>query len=585
MINVQKSLMKARWSVCDPNMDAVERVMRVHDVPEFVARLLVSRDIPEDKIGEFLHPTLKAHFPDPFLMAGMEEAAGGVAAAIMDGAEFAIFGDFDVDGATSSAVAYRFLKACGIEAPITIPERLTEGYGPNEAALQSIVDAGADILLMLDCGTGAVETIAAGAAMGLKIVILDHHEQGDVLPPAWHVINPKRRDDVSGLDMLAAVGVTFMFCVAVNAKLRAAGFYEERSAPDLKTFLDLVALGTVCDIVPLTHVNRLFVRQGFVQMGRSDNVGLLALAEVSGIEPPFTPYMAGFVLGPRVNAGSRVGQSDLGARLFTCDDPVEARNIAFMLHDCNDKRKAMQNDMEAEALRMAQGQEAEPLVIVAREDWYSGLTGLVAGRLKENFGIPACVVSIEDGMAKGSGRSIAGVHMGQIFIDAQAQGLIERGGGHAMAGGFIAKAEQMEAFSAFARAHVLKQLNGETSAMVQDIDTVLSVRGAINVHAVKMMDEKMGPFGAGFPEPLIVLPDVRIHSADILGSDHIRLLVSDAEGGARLKVMAFRAVGTDMGQALLKQTQRAFHLVGHLKVNAWQGRETVEMHLKDAALI
>ena len=585
MIQVDNSLNKARWHLHDADMDAVERIVRATDVPEVVARLLVSRGVPEDEIPGFLNPTLKDHFPDPFSFAGMRACADDVAAAIAAGQKFGIFGDFDVDGATSSAVAYRFLKACGIEAQIYIPERLTEGYGPNETALKALRDDGVEILLMLDCGTGAVEIIAAGAAMELKIVILDHHEPGDELPPAWHVINPKRRDDESGLDMLAAVGVTFLFCVAVNSALRESKFYNENNIqePNLKVLLDLVALGTVCDIVPLTRVNRLLVRYGFMQMARSENAGLKALIDVTEIDPPFTPYHAGFVLGPRVNAGSRVGKSDLGAKLFSTDDVAEARDIAFVLHDCNDKRKGMQADMEQEALRLAEGQEEAPLVIVSKPDWHSGLTGLVAGCLKEALGRPACVVSIEGGIGKGSGRSIPGVNMGQIFIDAMDQGIIEKGGGHAMAGGFTVAEDGLQAFEDFARDHVEKQLNGEMPAVVQEIDAVLSVRGALNVDAVKMMEEKLGPFGAGFPEPLVLLPEVRVQRADIVGSDHLRLLVSDAEGGARLKVMAFRSAFTDMGQALLKNSGRPFHLVGHLKVNAWQGRESAEMHLKDAA--
>jgi single-stranded-DNA-specific exonuclease len=584
-LNVEKSLMQARWKLHDPNVDQVDLYMRQHDLPEVVARLLVARGIAGDQVAGFLSPTLREHFPDPFSMAGMEACARDVAQAIAEGKKFAIFGDFDVDGATSSAVAYRFLKACGIEAPVYIPERLTEGYGPNEAALQSLRDEGAEILLMLDCGTGAVDTIAAGAAMGLQIVILDHHEQGDVLPSAWHIINPKRRDDESGLDMLAAVGVTFMFCVAVNAKLREIDFYNKNKIkePDVKSLLDLVALGTICDIVPLTHVNRLLVRFGFSLMsGEQANIGIRALANAAAADPPFTPYTAGFVLGPRVNAGSRVGQSDLGARLFRSDDVEEVRNIAWKLHDCNDQRKAMQSAMEAEALQMAEGQAGESLIIVVKPDWPSGLTGLVAGRLKEQFGKPCCVISLEDGMGKGSGRSVAGVHLGQVFIDAQEQGIVLKGGGHAMAGGFTLDPAGLDAFKDFARAHVVKQLGGDMPAVIHEVDTVLSVRGAMNVTAVKMIEDKLGPFGAGFPEPLVMLPDVRVHTADIVGRDHLRLLVSDAEGGSRMKVMAFRAVDTPMGQAFLKDGQRLFHLLGHLKVNSWNGRESAEMHLKDA---
>lgn len=584
------SLMGAQWTLPDPDLNAVSRIIQKHGVPELIARLLNGRAIPEDKIEAFLHPTFKHDFPSPFTLAGMEACAVDVAQAIMAGKRFAIFGDFDVDGATSSSVAYRFLKQCGIEAPIYIPERLTEGYGPNEDALRSLKAAGAEILLMLDCGTGAYETIKAGQAMGLQIVILDHHEAGGQLPPAWHVINPKRKDDTSGLDMLAAVGVTFFFCVAVNAKLREAGFYEgnERAEPDLRQWIDLVALGTVCDIVPLQGVNRLLVRQGFRAMDSLQNCGLRALTHVADIEPPFTPYHAGYILGPRVNAGSRVGKSDLGARLFTLEeaDSEEAGTIAWTLNDCNAQRKSMQKEMEDEALALVdqRGLASQPVIVLAKEGWHAGLTGLVAGRLKEHYGKPACVICLEGGVGKGSGRSIAGVHIGAAFIDAMAQGVITKGGGHAMAGGFTVPEEQVEAFSAFVQDHVLAQINGEMPAVTYDIDSLVSVRGALDVQTVKTLQAQVGPFGAGFEEPLFMLKAVRLHSADILGDVHIKLLVSEAEGGPRIKAMAFRAVGTPLGEAFIKNRQSLYDLIGTLKINSWQGRESAELHVKDARI-
>ena len=407
------------------------------------------------------------------------------------------------------------------------------------------------------------------------------------------MINPKRGDDGSGLDVLAAVGVTFMVCVATNAALRARGFYARKglSEAPLKNALDLVALGTVCDMVPLLGVNRLLVRSGFSPVNQNLNVGLQALANVSKITPPITPYHAGYVLGPRVNAGSRVGQSDLGAKLFCCEDEEAARDMAWTLNDCNDKRKAMQMDMEREALAMveAQGLDQNAVIIVGAEGWHAGLSGLVAGRLKEKYGKPACVMTsyeTPEGCVewRGSGRSVAGVHIAQAFIDARAEGLLEKGGGHAMAGGFTALPDQVEAFRAFMQTHISDQIGSDTVQIETSIDAVLSVRGATPAF-IQSVHDQLGPFGQGHPEPLFALPNVRIHSADVVGESHIRLMVSDWEGGARMKAMAFRAVGTPLGDSLLTRSGAAFHLAGHMKVDTWQGNTRTEMHIRDAALL
>ncbi|MCB1562156.1 MAG: single-stranded-DNA-specific exonuclease RecJ [Alphaproteobacteria bacterium] len=587
---VERSLSKARWILPDIDLSAVERLVRKHNLPEIVARLLCVRGVEESQVEHFLHPTLQKDFPDPFSLAGMGGLADDMARFIQEGRSFAIFGDFDVDGATSSALLHRFLKACGVEAPIYIPERLSEGYGPNIEALTKLKKAGADILFLLDCGTTAFETVAEGAALGLQIVIADHHEAEERLPEALHVINPKRKDDMSGLDVMAAVGVTFMMCVAINNRLRESGFFEGRSVPKLKDWLDLVALGTVCDMVPLTGVNRLFVRHGFERMNRTDNAGLKALIEVSGISGPVSPYHAGFVLGPRINAGSRVHRSDLGAALLATDDPEEAKNTAWTLNDCNDKRKAIQREMEEAAIAQveAYGLDQNPLVFVEDEAFHPGLSGLVAGRLKEKYGKPACVVSWVEVEAsgekegRGSGRSVPGVHIAQAFIDARNEGLLEKGGGHAMAGGFTLLPEQREAFEAFLYAHIKAQADSLEPSVETVLDGVLSVRGAQPAF-VKMIEQEVGPFGQAYPEPLFLFQNVRLHSVDIVGGAHIRLMISDWEGGARMKAVAFRAVGTDLGDALLKRKQAAFDLVGHLKLDDWGGREKVELHVRDAA--
>ena len=580
------SLNQAQWALPNADFDQIALIARQYDLPEVVAGLLIGRGVSDNDIPAFLNPTLKDHFPDPFSLRGMDAMAEDIAQAIIQGKKFAVFGDFDVDGATSSAVLYRFLKHCGIDAPIYIPGRLTEGYGPNTEALRKLKEGGAEILFLLDCGTTAFETVQDGADMGLEIVILDHHEAEEELPAAKHIVNPKRKDDVSGLDMLAAIGVTFLACVAINNKLRESGFFKDKGMeePVLKHWLDLVALGTVCDMVPLTSVNRLLVRRGFEVMQNTQNPGLKALIDVSKISGALSPYHAGFILGPRINAGSRVHKSDLGANLLSTDDLEEAGNIAWTLNDCNDKRKALQAEMEREALDMveAKGLDQHPLIFVASESFHQGLSGLVAGRLKEKYGKPACVVALDEGEGRGSGRSVAGIHIAQAFIDARNEGLIVKGGGHAMAGGFTVTLEKIEAFQAFLYAHIQKQMESAEPNVTTAVDGILTVRGA-TPDFVHLVQDYIGPFGQDFPEPLFMFQNVRLHSVDVVGEAHIRCMIADWEGGARMKAMAFRSVGTALGDALLKQGNSAFDLVATLKIDTWTGREKVELHIKDAA--
>lgn len=590
---VEQSLNGARWVLPEADPAAVEAIARGHDLPEVVARLLVQRGVAAEDVPGFLKPTLRAHMPDPFSMRDMDGLASYVARAVAEKRPMAIFGDFDVDGATSSAILHRFLRHCGIEAPIYIPGRLTEGYGPNAAALRTLKDRGAEIVFLLDCGTTAFETVAAGREMGLEIIILDHHEAESSLPEARFVVNPKRADDPSGLSMLAAAGVTFMACVAINARLRQGGFYKGGEEAPLLSFMDLVALGTVCDMVPLTGVNRLFVRQGFARMQNSANTGLRALLEVSRISGTVEPFHAGFVLGPRINAGSRVHQSDLGARLLSTDDAEEAASIAWTLEECNEKRKAIQAEMEREAIALveANGLEERPLLFLSAPGWHQGLSGLVAGRLKEKYGKPACVAvhtgEGEDSSApaeiRGSGRSVPGVHIARAFIDARHAGIIEKGGGHAMAGGFTLLTNRLEEFESFLQAHVAAQMRSDIVQVETAVDAVLTVRGA-KPDFVRLVRDHIGPFGQEQPEPLFLFRNVRVHGADVVGGAHVRAMISDWEGGARMKAMAFRAVGTPLGEALLKHKTSAFHVLGTLKIDNWGGSEKVEMHIRDAGL-
>lgn len=592
ILDVEQSYMQARWVLAPAEQAQIEQIARQYDLPEIVARLLASRGVSVGEVEEFLNPRLGRNFPDPFSLAGMAEAASFIADAIRQNRKIGILGDFDVDGATSTALLVRFLRHCGMEAPFYIPDRLKEGYGPSEKAFQTLKEQGAELVIICDCGITAFEPIKSGRAMGLDIIVIDHHQAEDTLPEANHVINPKRQDDTSGFDMLAACGVTFLTAVAVNARLRETGWFKERGIAEapLKDMLDIVALGTVCDMVPLKGPNRLFVRTGLSQMAGSDNPGLRALSDVAGVKSEISPYHCGFIFGPRINAGSRVHKSDLGAKLLATEDAEEARNIAWTLNDCNDKRKEIEAEMLAHATGLVEkeGLEHDPVIVVGHEDWHPGLSGLVAGRLKEKYGRPAVVVTYAPGDSgvlegRGSGRSVPGVNIGAAFIDARNHGLVTKGGGHAMAAGFTLQPDQVKAFRIFLLKHVGDQLAGKISVTETMIDGVLSVRGA-KPDFVRLIQDNIGPFGQEHPEPVFALPGVRLHNVKIVGKDHISCLVSDWEGGPRLKAIAFRAKDTPLGENIMKNWKgHPFHLAGYFKLDSWNGQERAELHIQDAA--
>lgn len=590
-LDVRQSLKDSRWVFPSVEQDVIARISQLHGLPDYIARMLHIRGVGPEDVESFLYPTLRNHFPDPFSMAGMQEFAEDMAQRIIDGETIGILADFDVDGATSGSIIRRFLRACGIEPPIYIPDRLTEGYGPSRVALQKLKEDGATYVIMSDCGTTAFEPVAAGREMGLNIAIFDHHEAEDSLPDANHIINPKRKDDTSGLGMLAACGVAFLSCVAVNNVLRREKFYERNGWPEapLKSWLDLVALGTVCDMVPMTGPNRLFVQEGFRQMQAKSNCGIRALCEVANLDSALEPTHAGFVFGPRINAGSRVHKSDLGIKILSTDDMDEARSLAFVLDDCNEQRKEIQSLMMKQAVAKVEleGLDQNAVIVVGDPEWHPGLSGLVAGRLKERFGKPAFVVTYAenpDGVleGRGSGRSITGVSVAAALIDARNAGLLLKGGGHAMAGGFTVMPDRLPEFRAFLYEHVGRQMENMDLSQETVIDSVATIRGA-QTHFVKLLSERVGPFGVGNAEPLFALANVRIHMVDVLKDKHIRLQVSDWEGGRRMKAMLFHGVGTALGTALLNQTQRPFHLAGQFQINAWQGNESVEFLLSDAA--
>ena len=592
-LKIDKSVMMSRWVFPVLSDDHIMRLMRDHDLPEIVARLLVARNVETGHVQTYLNPKLATDFPDPFSLKGMEDFARFMADAIAGGRKIAAFCDFDVDGSTSAAVLKKFFRHLGRDLEIYIPDRLAEGYGPNARALRKLKDGGAEIVLMADCGITAFDVIAQGREIGLDICVLDHHEQGAELPFANHVIDPKRRDDTSGLGVLAAVGVTFLACVAINKILRETGWYARQGLAEapLRTWLDLVALGTVCDMVPLTGPNRLLVKAGFAQMAKGTNTGLAALCAVAGLKKPPTCDDAGFIIGPRINAGSRVHQADLGAKLLASEDAEEARNLAWTLNDCNDKRKAIQSDMMQSALMRVErdGLHHDPVIFVHDLSWHVGLNGLVAGQLKERYGKPACVVAFAPGMdgvleGRGSGRSVAGFNLAALFMRAKEAGILIKGGGHAMAAGFTVLQDKLDELHAFFREEGARALQGGGELVSEDHVAGLATIRGLSPSFIRTLEHNVGPFGQENPSPQFVLAWVRIVNADIVGDTHVRLLIVDQEGGTRMKAMAFRAHGTPLGDALLKNRGAGpIHLMGQFRINEWQGSESVEFHVVDAA--
>lgn len=590
VLKVDRSVLGARWVFPPVDNMIIQRMMSDFAVPEIVARLLVARKVAPEQIDSFLYPRMGRDFPDPFTLKDMRGFAEWIADQILVGKKIGAFCDFDVDGSTSAAIFKKFFRHLGIDIPLYIPDRMTEGYGPNARAMHKLKAEGVDIILMSDCGTTAFDVLTEARNIGLDVCVFDHHEQGENLPDAVWIINPKRKDDTSGYGMLAAVGVTFLACVAMNAVLRERGYYKNKNISEapLKNWLDLVGLGTVCDMVPLTGPNRLLVRAGFQQMAQKKNVGLKALCDVGGLKKDPTPDDAGFVLGPRINAGSRVHQADLGARLLSSEDPEEAQNLAWLLNDCNAKRRTIQADMMREADDMIEqgGLADRPLIMVADESWHVGLNGLVAGQIKEKYGKPACCIAFAPGISgemegRGSGRSVPGFNMAALFMAAKEAGLVIKGGGHAMAAGFTVRPDQIPALDQFFQAEAAKIAGGADLVSEEQVDGVASIRG-IKPDFIKLLQDNVGPFGQENPEPRFVLPSIRITMADIVGDSHVRLQITDADGGGRMKAVAFRSVGTPLGDILLSSKGgRLLHLLGQFKINHWNGIDSVEFLVDD----
>ena len=582
ILGVQRSVLGRRW-VSRGGDDRLGLALAQRlSVPEIVGRMMAARGIDLDSAASFLNPTLRDLLPDPARLQDMDAAAARLVAAIQGGEMIAVFGDYDVDGATSSALLHRFFSTIGVPLRIYIPDRMTEGYGPNLPALLKLRAEGVAIVITVDCGTTAFAPLEAAAKAGLETIVVDHHTAEPSLPMAAAVINPNRLDDTSHCGQLAAVGVTFLLIVALNRALRTAGWYGNgRAEPDLRQWLDLVALGTVCDVVPLTGVNRALVAQGLKVMARRGNPGLAALGDVARLSEMPSAYHAGYILGPRINAGGRVGKSDMGARLLSTDDATLAADLARQLDILNTERRAIEQAVLTDAIgRVEREARDDRFLLVAGEGWHAGVIGIVAARLKERFNRPACVAAIENGVAKGSGRSIPGFDMGAAIIAARQAGLLINGGGHAMAAGFTVAESSIGALREFVAGRV-KAMATDGLMPVLTVDATLAARGASP--EIAQIVEQLGPFGSGNPEPRFAIPDMKVVRADVVGENHVRAILSGSDG-QRLKAIAFRSLESSLGQALLGARSAPLHVAGHLRVDNWQGQSGVQLLLDDAAV-
>lgn len=585
-LGVDRSVSGQRWvsRLDQAGQNRALAMSQLHGMPELVARVLAGRGVAVDEAPGFLEPSIRNLMPDPYRLTDCEAAAERLVQAIGRGERVAIFGDYDVDGAASSALLSRFLHHFGIDAEIYIPDRIFEGYGPNPAAIGQLIDRGARLIVSVDCGSTSLEALAVAKERGIDVVVIDHHQMGHEMPPCLALVNPNREDDLSGQGHLCAAGVVFLVLVATLRVLRQNGHPQARSL-DLLAWLDLVALATVCDVVPLKGLNRAYVTKGLIAARHQNNAGLAALLRVAGIGGPVTPYHFGFLVGPRINAGGRIGDAALGSRLLTLDDAGEADQIAVKLDELNRERQAMEQVMlaeaEAEALAEYGDGQAASVIVTARDNWHPGIVGLLAARLKEKFKRPAFAIAFDlNGKGTGSGRSINGFDIGRMVRAAVDSGLLVKGGGHAMAAGLTVERANLGRLRTFFDEASAEQVGALAANQTLKIDGALGASGA----TIALIDqlETAGPFGSGHPQPIFAVPAHRLRDARPVGTTHVKITLEAADG-TRLEGIAFRAAETALGDFLLNGRGTQVHVAGTLSADHWQGTRRVQMRVLDAA--
>jgi single-stranded-DNA-specific exonuclease len=582
-LGVERSLTGRRWRVRESELGLVEALRRQFHLPEIAARLLASRGVTLEAAPNFLEPTLKALFPDPSSFKDMDEAARVIEDAIVAGRPCAVLADYDVDGGSSAAQLVRYFRARGRDLGIYVPDRMKEGYGPSALAFERLREQGFELVITVDCGAAAEGPLSAAAELGLDVIVLDHHLMAGPPPKARAVVNPNRIDCRSGQGDLTAAGVVLVTMAAVNREARRRGSIGSNNLPDLKQMLDLAAIGTVCDVAPLTGFNRAIVAQGLKVLRNGKNIGLAALGDSAGRKGAASVYDFGFVLGPRINAGGRVGDASLATRLLSTEDPDEAHELAAALEALNAERRQREAEMLAEAETAAIAEaETRSVVIVGSHRWHPGVIGIAAGRLKDRLMKPTIVLGgvSEHEPAKGSGRSTPGVNLGAAVAAAKEAGLLINGGGHAMAAGLSIEWDRVEALKDF----LSERLAGEMAAAAGEaralsIDSAAAI-GALDLSLIDALD-RIGPYGQGHPEPIFALPDVRVSFAKLVKEEHVRFTLEDSRG-ARIGGIAFRAMKSALGEALMKK-DAIYHAAVRVKKNEWNGNVRAEAEIVDLA--
>jgi single-stranded-DNA-specific exonuclease len=582
-LGVEHSATGRRWVGPGPEVERLGlAIAQTLELPEIVGRVLAGRGVTPEGAGVYLSPTLRALMPDPSVLAGMDMAAARMARAVVKGERIAIFGDYDVDGAASVALLRLWLGELGLNATPYIPDRIDEGYGPNVPAMAALARAH-DLILCVDCGTLSFEPVAAARAAGAEVIIADHHLAGAELPDAVAVVNPNRQDDASGLGYLCAAGVVFLLLVATGRELRKRGWFGQRAEPDLMALLDLVAVATVADVAPLVGLNRALVRQGLVVLARRARPGLAALADVAGLRAPPVSRDLAFALGPRINAGGRVGEADLGQRLLTTADPHEAAALAEKLNHLNRERQEIEAVVLEAAIAQVEARDpAAPLVWAAGEGWHPGVVGIVASRLKDRFNRPAVVIGLEGAEGKGSGRSVPGIDLGSAVVAMTREGLFLKGGGHVMAAGLTVAAAKLEGAMDALGARMAALGAGQAGQADLRLDGALAPGGA-TIDLIEQL-EAAGPYGQANPSPRLAFGSVIVQGVRMVGNGHCQLRLSTA-GGPQLAAIAFRAADTGLA-ALFEAAAAArtpLHIAGKLEIDDWGGRRKPKLRIDDAS--
>ncbi|MEQ9115517.1 MAG: single-stranded-DNA-specific exonuclease RecJ [Rickettsiales bacterium] len=580
--SILKSVKNKKWRQKPVDPALLDALSRNSAIPNSIVELLATRKIPLEEADYYISPKIKNYLPDPYHLLDMDKAVNFTVDALQKKKKIAVFGDYDVDGATSAATLKKFFKELGHDILIYIPDRIKEGYGPNIEALKYLKEQGAEVVFTVDCGAVSYDALAEAKKIGLDVIVIDHHIGGEVLPESVAVINPNRIDEKSEYGYLCAAGVVFLFVVALNQKLKKANLDSVENKKIL-SLLDLTALGTVCDVVPLKGLNRAFVSQGIKIIEQATNTGIRALKQIAGIDDNIDAYHLGFVLGPRINAGGRVGDASLGANMLSTDNFEEAIQAARALDMHNHERKAIELNIINQAIQEAAEDRTSNIAFVVGHRWHLGVIGIVAGRLKETFNKPSIVITVTDGTGKASCRSVPGIDIGSVIHSAKEKGLLIAGGGHAMAAGFTVDSHKIDDLKDFIRAEIADDYNKFVAEDCEYFDQIIS-HGIINLNFVSEMIQ-MGPFGSNNPQPKFYLKNVNISNAKIVGGDHISCFVSDGNDSKSkfIKAICFRAINSPVGEILLRN-QKNLNIIAQLNINHWNGNSSAEMNIQDILL-